>query len=214
MIIECPNCNKKFNVNPELITDNGREIQCGSCNHLWFYQKEKKKLETETPTFEDNIFDERDDPNINNDTNDENIESPTLEDNIVIEKDEPNIIDDTNDENIESPALEDNIAVDRDEPNIVDDSNDLSVKENQTKINQQDKKIVHHSKTKNKKTKKNIGSKFFSYLIVLIISFIALIILLDTFKTPLYSVFPYLETILFSLFETLQDIKLFIIDLS
>ena len=187
MIIECPNCNKKFNVNPELITDNGREIQCGSCNHLWFYQKEKKKLEIDTPTFEDNIFDERD---------------------------EPNIIDDTNDENIESPDLEDNITVDRDEPNIVDDSNDLSVKENQTKINQQDKKIANHSKTKNKKNKKNIGSKFFSYLIVLIISFIALIILLDTFKTPLYSEFPYLETILFSLFETLQDIKLFIIDLS
>mgnify|MGYP001162167137 FL=1 len=187
MIIECPNCNKKFNVNPELITDNGREIQCGSCNHLWFYQKEKKKLETETPTFEDNIFDERDDPNINNDTNDENIESP---------------------------SLEDNIAVDRDEPNIINDSNDISIKENQSKIDQQDRKITNRSKTKIKKTEKNIGSKFFSYLIVLIISFIALIILLDTFKTPLYSVFPYLETILFSLFETLQDIKLFIIDLS
>ena len=187
MIIECPNCNKKFNVNPELITDNGREIQCGSCNHLWFYQKEKKELVTETSTFEDNIFDERDDPNIN---------------------------DDINDENIESPSLEDNIAVDRDEPNIINDSNDISIKENQSKIDQQDTKITNRSKKKNKKTEKNIGSKFFSYLIVLIISFIALIILLDTFKTPLYSVFPYLETILFSLFETLQDIKLFIIDLS
>ena len=187
MIIECPNCNKKFNVNPELITDNGREIQCGSCNHLWFYQKEKKELVTETSTFEDNIFDERDDPNIN---------------------------DDINDENIESPSLEDNIAVDRDEPNIINDSNDISIKENQSKIDQQDKKITNPSKKKNKKTEKNIGSKFFSYLIVLIISFIALIILLDTFKTPLYSVFPYLETILFSLFETLHDIKLFIIDLS
>ena len=187
MIIECPNCNKKFNVNPELITDNGRDIQCGSCNYVWFYQKEKKKLETETPSLQDNIF---------------------------AEKDEPNIIDDTNDENIESPSLEDNILVERDEPNIVDVSKGKSIKENQKEIDQQDKKITNRSKTKNKKTEKNIGSKFFSYLIVLIISFIALIILLDTFKTPLYSVFPYLETILFSLFETLQDIKLFIIDLS
>ena len=57
------------------------------------------------------------------------------------------------------------------------------------------------------------GNKFFSYLIVFIISFVALIILLDTLKTPLINVFPGLEIILFNLFETLQDIKLFIIDL-
>ena len=52
-----------------------------------------------------------------------------------------------------------------------------------------------------------------SVLIVFIISFVALIILLDTLKTPLINVFPGLEIILFNLFETLQDIKLFIIDL-
>jgi len=50
-------------------------------------------------------------------------------------------------------------------------------------------------------------------LIVFIISFVALIVLLDTLKTPLINVFPGLEIILFNLFETLQDIKLFIIDL-
>ena len=158
MIIICPCGEKNFNVDASLIPNEGRLLQCGFCNREWFYQIEKK-----------------------------NIESPTLEDNIVIE---------------------------RDEPNIINDSNDISIKENQKKIDQQDRKITNRSKTKIKKTEKNIGSKFFSYLIVLIISFIALIILLDTFKTPLYSVFPYLETILFSLFETLQDIKLFIIDLS
>ena len=59
----------------------------------------------------------------------------------------------------------------------------------------------------------NKGSKFFSYLIVFIISIVALIILLDTLKTPLINVFPGLEIVLFNLFETLQDIKLFIIDL-
>ena len=68
------------------------------------------------------------------------------------------------------------------------------------------------SKDMFKKTE-NKGSKFFSYLIVFIISFVALIILLDTLKTPLINVFPGLEIILFNLFETLQDIKLFIIDL-
>jgi len=37
---------------------------------------------------------------------------------------------------------------------------------------------------------------------------------LDTFKTPLIDVFPGLENILFSLFEILKDIRLFIIDLT
>ena len=61
--------------------------------------------------------------------------------------------------------------------------------------------------------KNNTGSKFFSYLVVFIISFVALIILLDTLKTPIINVFPGFEIILSSLFETLHDIKLFIIDL-
>ena len=37
MIIECINCSKVFEVNSELIPENGRNIQCGSCNHVWFY---------------------------------------------------------------------------------------------------------------------------------------------------------------------------------
>jgi len=184
MKITCPYCEKKFNVDASLIPNEGRLLQCGSCNREWFYQKEKG-----------------------------NLESLPLEDNIVVEKDESSTIDDSNDNNIESPSHENNIVIEKDEPNIVVDSNDINIKENQTKIDQQDKKITTRSNTKNKKTKKNLGSKFFSYLAVLIISFIALIILLDTFKTPLYVVFPHLETILFNLFETLQDIKLFIIDL-
>ena len=56
-------------------------------------------------------------------------------------------------------------------------------------------------------------SKFFSYLVVLIISFITLVILVDTLKVPLINNFPRLEIILFNLFEILKDIKLFIIDL-
>ena len=84
-----------------------------------------------------------------------------------------------------------------------------------TEINNK-KKEKNSEKQKNTTTLKkteNKGSKFFSYLIVFIISFVALIILLDTLKTPIINVFPGLEIILFNLFETLQDIKLFIIDL-
>ena len=65
-----------------------------------------------------------------------------------------------------------------------------------------------------KKSKKITFSKCLSYIIVSIISFAVFIILIDTLKTPLIDIFPELEILLFSLFETLQDIKLFIIDLS
>ena len=67
--------------------------------------------------------------------------------------------------------------------------------------------------TKYKKKTKFSFTKLLSYLVVFIISFIALIIIIDTFKKPLYSNFPVLEMIIFNLFETLVDIKLFIKDL-
>ena len=56
--------------------------------------------------------------------------------------------------------------------------------------------------------------KLFSYLIVLIITFVAIIIVLDTFKDPLSSIFPNLELILYNLFETLRDLILFAKDLN
>ena len=56
-------------------------------------------------------------------------------------------------------------------------------------------------------------SKIFSYFIVLIITSIAAIIFLDTFKNNLSSIFPNLELFLFNLFETIKDINLFIKDL-
>ena len=56
-------------------------------------------------------------------------------------------------------------------------------------------------------------SKFLSYIIVLIVSFIGLIIVLDTFKIPLSVIFPNLELILYNLYETLKDLFLFAKDL-
>ena len=53
-------------------------------------------------------------------------------------------------------------------------------------------------------------TRFLSYLIVGIISFASLIIILDTFKSPLENIFPNLELILFNLFETIKDILLFL----
>ena len=56
--------------------------------------------------------------------------------------------------------------------------------------------------------------KFLSYIVVSIITFIAIIIVLDTFKNPLISIFPNLELILYNLFETMRDLMLFAKDLS
>ena len=56
--------------------------------------------------------------------------------------------------------------------------------------------------------------KFLSYIIVSIITFIAIIIVLDTFKDPLSNILPNLELVLYNLFETLRDLILFAKDLN
>ena len=48
MIIECPNCFKKFEVDSDLIPSAGRTIQCGSCNHVWFYKKDQENQYLQT----------------------------------------------------------------------------------------------------------------------------------------------------------------------
>ena len=164
MIITCPNCNKKFMIDNSMIPDEGRDLQCGSCNHLWFYKIEEK-----------------------------NNEILELKQEIISESIETKV--ENKEEQIEEKKQPEELI-----------KNEINNK----------KKEKNLEKQKNKPTFKKTevkGSKFFSYLIVFIISFVALIILLDTLKTPLIKVFPGIEIILFNLFETLQDIKLFIIDL-
>ena len=164
MIITCPNCNKQFKIDNSLIPDEGRDLQCGSCNHIWFYNIQEK----------------------NNDVLE-------LKQEIISEEIESKV------EN-----KEDKIEEKQQPEEIIKTEINNKKKE---KISEKQKNTTTLKKTENK------GSKFFSYLIVFIISFVALIILLDTLKTPLINLFPRLEIILFNLFETLQDIKLFIIDL-
>jgi hypothetical protein len=67
------------------------------------------------------------------------------------------------------------------------------------------KKLINE----NKKTTFSI-SKFLSYFLVFLITFIALIIVLDTFKSPLSSIIPGVEIFLYNFFETLKDLYLFI----
>ncbi len=162
MIITCPCEKKQFKIDSSLIPQEGRELQCGSCEKVWFY---KPNNESEAPL--------------------------KLNKNISENKIEPVI--ETNIKNLEfSKNLQKEKTI---EPEI----KNKTIKEIPNKV----KKLENENK----------GFKFFSYLMVFIISIVALIILLDTLKTPLINVFPGLEIVLFNLFETLQDIKLFIIDL-
>jgi len=164
MIITCPNCNKQFKIDNSLIPNEGRDLQCGSCNNVWFYE----------------IVEEND-------------EVLKLNEEIV-----------SKDIEIEGEYKKEKI----------EEKKKLPEKINAEINNEKKEKISENQKNKaSSKNKENKGSRFFSYLIVFIISFVALIILVDTLKTPLINVFPGLEIILFNLFETLQDIKLFIIDL-
>ena len=138
MIITCENCNKNFDVDSELIPENGRLLQCSACDHKWFYKVS----------------------------------------------------------NFSDLKISDNQTTEEITENLPNENEDAEVQD--------------------KKNPKNFGgilSKIFGYFIVFIITIIAVIIILDTFKSPLSSIFPNLELFLFNLIETLKDIKFFIKDL-
>tara|TARA_B100001027_G_C16046917_1_gene232428 strand:+ start:43 stop:489 length:447 start_codon:yes stop_codon:yes gene_type:complete len=148
MIITCPSCEKKFEIDEKLISDKGRLLKCGSCNHTWFFNKndnEQTKPLIDKPYIQKKIL-----------SRDENIDKSSA--NVLIK-----------------PGSE----------------------------------LVKY-KRKNRFTLGN----FLSYIIVFIITFIAIIIILDTFKDPLSGIFPNLELTLYNLFETLRDLILFAKDLN
>ena len=155
MIISCPSCKKKFEIDANLIPKEGRNLQCGSCLNVWFYKLEKKISDLENK----------------NNTTDLNEE----DDEIVIKEDIKK----------EVPIIKKNISE-----------------------NRKDKALVKYEK----KTKLSL-SNIIGYFFVLILSFVALLIILDTFEPLLLTKFPNLELILFNFYETLLDIYLFIIDL-
>ena len=163
MIITCPSCNKNFKIEDALIPSKGRNLQCGSCNHYWFYKIENKT--TESLKLEEDIEEK------------------------VIEYSEENVSNSSNSESLKAK---------------LDHKLEKEIK----------KEDIIQNRSLPKKSKKITFSKFLSYIIVSIISFSVFVILIDTLKTPLIDIFPGLEILLFNLFETLQDIKLFIIDLS
>ena len=162
MIIECPACSKKFNINEKLIPYEGRLLKCGNCDHTWFFKKEEKlKLEAETIKLNENK---------------EN-------------KSEINI------EPVEEPIK-------------------------QTKKIR--KKIPKKSSTKESTSKELVSIDKSSVLrenyiikkiFLIIISIIAFILLLDTFKNQISVIFPGILKMSDSLYLVINDLKLFIKDL-
>ena len=149
MIITCPSCQKKFELDDNLLPENGRTLQCGSCNYKWFFKKKDK-----IKVFEKQL------------------------------------------------VSNENEKIDSNETNT---GNELNILKNRTSNN--------IDKKRKPKSKKLSILNFFNYLVVLIISFIALIIFLDTFKNNLSEIFPNLELFLYNLFETIKDLQLFFNDL-
>ena len=152
MIISCPSCKKSFQIDENLIPIEGRNLQCGSCGHVWFFKNEKKNLELKTEIFSNNEIE--------------------------------------NEEKIQK-------KVDIDQKDPLDNI-----------ISNRDKALIKYDEGP-----KITLTNLLGYMIVSILSFIALIILLDTFQIQLSSVFPNLELFLYNLYETLKDMSLFTKDL-
>ena len=89
---------------------------------------------------------------------------------------------------------------------IIEETNNIKVFDDS--VSSKNLKRKHSYRTQESKK-----ISFLNLILVFIISIIALIVLLDTFKNPISLVLPKTEFILESLYETLKDILLFIQDL-
>ena len=49
MIISCPECNKRFNIDQNLIPEDGRLLQCSNCMHKWHFIIKKNDEIIEEP---------------------------------------------------------------------------------------------------------------------------------------------------------------------
>ena len=156
MIISCENCNKKFEVSDNLIPEEGRLLQCSSCDHKWFFKKTEKLIEKKKPKK-------------------------------IIKEDDNKILNETF---VEKTIEEEEIT------NITINEANLS------EINDEEPQI--------KKDKKTNYLKIF---IVIIITFVAIIIIIETFKHQISLIYPDIETLLSNLYESLRDINLFLRDL-
>ena len=167
MIISCPNCIKKFNIDEKLIPINGRLLQCSGCKHRWHYDLPKDQ-------------------------------------NIVSELSKEEITEDT--------TKVDLIKIN---PSKSNDEKKSKIKQKQKVKKPRKKKIKENDVevSDNIVEPKNTSRSFFNILLIIIITFIALILVLDTFKNNLSDYFPFLIPALNNFYEIIFDISSFIKDL-
>ena len=151
MIITCEKCSKKFNIQDNLIPDEGRELQCGSCNYKWFYKKNENAISLKNEISE-SLSKNYDFEYANNDLSSKKLEN----------------LDKAKYKDLKKPSVDNKI---KKKPKIIKNS------------------------------------------LVFVISVIALIVLLDTFKYQLNNYIPELDSILNNLYESLKDLSLFFKDL-
>ena len=101
--------------------------------------------------------------------------------------------------------------------NDVESISDASNNEVDVNLEEKTKEKIEINKGENTrvntKPKKQKNFKILNIFVVSIISFVAFIIIVDTFKYPIGKIVPNVEFILYNLYESIKDISLFIRDL-
>ena len=205
MIIECKKCLKKFSVKDSDIPTKGRTVQCGNCSAQWHQMPIQSAVTTENLDIEKKSS--KISPSIVTDKLE--VEDDSSQD---LSKNEFTASDDKNYKFLGSQWAEilpsgkfGRLA----RKNISKELNKIAGRKEVKK-----KKIQKPTQSLNQyQEKQNNGMGIFSYLMVSIISIAALILLLDTFKHQLISVFPSLDNYLVYIFETLYNIYIIVKDL-
>ena len=128
-------------------------------------------------------------------------------------------------ENTISPINEDtsidNVNIfDQNNSSINDEENASDAPNDEVEINLEEETKgkneinINESTQVNTKPKKQKNFKILNIFIVGIISSVAFIIIVDTFKYPIGKIVPNIEFILYNLYESIKDISLFIGDLT
>ena len=129
----------------------------------------------------------------------------------VLEKKISPINEDTSIDNVS--IFDQNNSSINDEESVSDTPNDEVEVDLEEDIKEKNEININESLQKNDKAKKQKNFKILNIFVVTIISFVAFIIIVDTFKYPIGKIVPNVEFILYNLYESIKDISLFIRDL-
>jgi len=129
----------------------------------------------------------------------------------VLEKKISPINEDTSIDNVS--IFDQNNSSINDEESVSDTPNDEVDVDLEEETKEKIEINIDESPQENTKPKKQKNFKILNIFVVTIISFVAFIIIVDTFKYPIGKIVPNVEFILYNLYESIKDISLFIRDL-